>query len=226
MPSKKAGKGKKAFTALYLKLDSINDLARNMAGEKSYLLASKEAGGYRLMSEGERIGEGRIIYWAQAKSMGRYLIYVADEETGERVEVVNDVTARADHYKSQRIPIMELAGDPYPQMEKGALKEIRVVEAKDPNALVRALINSMADEEVPKILSFPAGKGRIIGSLTLLEGGEKVFTYSKAKTRERFSNISYDYNSDTLEYTNLVGGSSKINTRVINLSEQPEFFKI
>jgi hypothetical protein len=224
MPSKK-GKEKKTFRALYLKLESINDLARNMAGEKSYLLAAKEGNSYKLMCEGERIGEGKIIYCLNAKSIGRYLIYSAEEGAGEKVEMVDDVTQRADHYKSQRIPIIEIAKDPYSPMGKDDLKEIKMVEVKDPNALVRALINTMGEEELPRLVSFPVGKERIMGTLALLEGGDKAFAYSKAKPKEKFSNISYDYNSDTLEYTNLVGGTSKINTRVINLAESPLFFK-
>jgi hypothetical protein len=218
-------KGKKELKALYLGLDSINDLARNLAGEKSYLLAVKRGAAYRLMCSGERVGEGRIIYYFDSKKIGRYLIYGAEEESGERVEMADDVANRTDHYKSQRIPIIEIGRDPYPPMAKGDLKGVRKLEAKDPGALARALINSADEDEQPKLCAFADGRDRIIGTLALLEGHDRIFVYAKAGSGERFSNMIYDYNSDTVEYANSVGGTSKINIRTINLAEPPLFFK-
>lgn len=222
MPAKKEKKG---LRALYTRLESIEDLARSAAGERSCIFAVKSGTSYKMMCEGESIGEGRIIHHFDSKRTGRYLVYSTDEESGERAELADDVTQRNDHYKSQRIPIIEIVKDPYSAMGKGDLKGVSSVEAKDGGALARALVNDMGEDESPKLYSFAAGKERIIGTLAFLKGSDKTFIYSRVGQKGPFPAISYDYNSDTVEMSKSFNGAAKIRIRVINLAEQPPFFK-
>lgn len=171
------------------------------------------------------MGDGRIIYYFESRQTGRYLVYLADEESGEKVEIVNDVTKRNDHYKSQRIPIVEISSDPYSKMGKADIKGISAIEASDRGALARALVNEMDEDESPKLYSFPAGKGRMIATLALIKGSDRMLVYSKAESNERFPTISYDYGSDTVELSRSFNGASKIRVRLINLAEAPPFFK-
>jgi hypothetical protein len=218
-------KESKELKALYVRLESINDLGRKVVSEKPYIIAVKDGGSYRLICPGERVGEGRIIYFLETKSISRYLVYLAEEESGEKVEMADDVTNRADHYKSERIPIIEIAKNPYSLVGKADLKGVKTVEVNDPSALARALINSMEEDEYPNLYSFVAGKERIIGTFSLLRGPDSIFMYSRVRSRDKFSRITYDYINDTLEYTNQIGGTSKISIPVINLAERPPFFK-
>lgn len=214
-------KGKeKGPTAIYLKLSAIGDLARALAGERSQILAVKAAKGYSLMCEAEHLGDARIVLQLQAERIGRYLVYSNDEDAGERIEIVDDVTQRGDHYKSQRIPIVEVEKAPYLLAKK---VKITPLEVKELEALVRAIVNGTDEEEVPRAYSFPMGGKRAIGTLSLINGGEKVFAYAKAPSKEPSTTISYDYNSDTIEFPKKVGGALKIYIKLINLAERPQF---
>lgn len=226
MAAKKSKGKKEELVALYLKLDSLKDLARNAASERSFILAVKTKDGYSLMCEGERIGDGKIMYLFETKKIGRYLIYSSDEELGERADILDDVTEGPDHYKSQRTPIIEILKDPYSPMDKKDLKDVGIVEAKDMDSLMRAVVSEMGEDEMPKVVSFKSGKERIVGTLTLLKEHNKLFLYSKSPKIEPFSNITYDYNSDRVEASQSFSGMSKVHIRVINLEEKPPFFNV
>jgi hypothetical protein len=217
-------KEKKGLRGAYLRLESLEDLAISLTGERSYALAVKSGAGYKLMCDAEQLGDAKIMLYTETKSIGRYLIYSADDE-GEKVEIADDIAQRADRYKSQKIPIVEIAKDPYPSIEKGALKRMQTLEVKDQGALIRAMVNSMGEDESLKVYSFMSGGQRIIGTLTLINDHDKVFAYSKASSKGSFNTISYDYNSDTVELSKGFSLTPKIHIRVINLKDIPPFFK-
>ena len=219
-----AKKEKKENRATFVKTATLNDLVRNMAGGRSYAMALKAGSNYRILCEGEHLGDCSIVYYFESGKIPRYLIYSADEDGNEKVEMANDVTKRTDHYKSQRIPIMEISKDPYPPLDKDDLKKISVIGAKDMDALVRAMVSDMGEDEQPKLYSFMAGKERIIGSFALTK--HDTFVYARSPQKGIFSSISYDSVSDTIEFTNSFAGTSKLHIRIINLAEQPPFFKV
>ncbi len=209
--------------AAYVRTATLNDLVRNIACSRSYAMALKSGNTYKILCEGEHIGECRIIYYFESKTIARYLVYSADEENGETMEMVDDVTKRTDHYKSQRIPIIVIAKDPYSPQEKNDLKGLSLIEAKTPDSIIRALLSEMDEDEQPKVYSFMVGKDRIIGSFALTK--HDTFLYSKVTSKEQFPVISYDSVSDTAEPTKSFAGTSKLHIRIINLAEKPAFFK-
>lgn len=223
MAAKKGKKENKTPKAAYVRVATLNDLARSVMGEKSYIMALKQAGKYRLMGGAERVGEGHIIFYFEVNSLARYLIYSADEEHGERAELVNDVTERNDHFKSQRIPIIEISTDPYSPLEKADAKGMLLIKVSDKDALIRALVNEIGEDSVPKLYSFASGKEAIIGSFALMK--HDSFLYSKAAQKGLVSNISYDSSSDTIEASNSLSGPSKLRIPVINLAEPLPFLK-
>jgi hypothetical protein len=222
--AKKGKKEKQENRVTYVKTASLNDLVRNIAGSRAYSMALKSGSSYRLLCEGEHLGECRLVYYFDSSKIARYLIYSADEEGNEKVEMVDDVTERNDHYKSQRIPIVEISKDPYSPLEKDDLKNVTLIGTKDMDSLVRAIVSDMEEDERPKLYSFMAGKERIFGSFTLTK--HDTFVYAKASQKAQFSSISYDSVSDTIEFTNSFAGTSKLHIRIINLGEQPPFFKV
>ncbi len=218
-------KEKKGLRAAYIRVESLADLARSLVGERSYALAVKSASGYKLMFEAEQLGDAKMILHTEVKSIGRYLLYYADEETGERAEMADDIAQRSDRYKSQKIPIIEVTKDPYLPAEKGDMKRVQSLEVKESAALVRAMVNSMGEDESLKVYSFKSGGAHMIGTLSLINDHERVFAYSKVGAKAPFSTISYDYNNDIVEESKGLNGTSKIHIRVINLAESPPFFK-
>ncbi|MDE1865278.1 MAG: hypothetical protein KGH94_01405 [Candidatus Micrarchaeota archaeon] len=224
MPGK-ASKGKKGSKALYLRVTSIWDLGRALAGERSYALAVKSGSGYRLICDAEQVGETKIMLYFDVKSSGRYLVYTADDESGERVEIADDVAQRSDRYKSQKTPIVEVKKSPYSEVENGVVRKMSILEVRDQGALIRALVNGMGEDEQLKVYSFMHGSERMIGSFELLNDHDKVFTYARADSAEEFNTISYDYNNDVIETSKSPNGTSKIHIRVVNLAEEPPFFK-
>lgn len=218
-----AKKEKKENRVTYVKVTSLNDLVRNIAGSRSYSMALKAGSGYRLLCEGEHLGECRLVYYFETSKISRYLIYSADEDGNEKVEMVDDVTQRNDHYKSQRIPIIEISKDPYSPLKKDDLNKVTLIETKDLDSLVRALVSDMEEDERPKLYSFQSGKEKIFGSYTLTK--HDTFVYARSSQKDSFPVMSYDSISDTIEPTKTFAGTSKLHIRVINLAEQPPFFK-
>ncbi len=218
-----AKKAKDENRVAYVKTATLNDLARGIAGNRSYAMALKTAKGYRILCEGERVGECRLVYYFDTGKIPRYLVYSADEEGNEKVEMVDDVTGRTDHYKSQRIPIVEVSKDPYSPAGKDDMKKLILIAAKDADSLVRALVSDMGEDDQPTLYAFQAGKERIMGSFALTK--HDTFVYAKLSQKNPFPAISYDSVSDTIEPTNTFAGTSKLHIRVINLAEQPPFFK-
>jgi hypothetical protein len=218
-----AKKSKEENRVAYVEAATLNDLARNIAGSRSYAMALKSGSAYRILCEGERIGECRLVYYFETKKLPRYIVYSADEEGNEKVEMVDDVTTRNDHYKSQRIPIVEISKDPYSPAGKDDLKKIMLICAKDTDSLVRALVSDLGEEDQPTLYAFQSGKERILGSFDLTK--HDTFVYAKSSQKGQFPAISYDSVSDTIEPTNTFAGTSKLHIKVINLAGQMPFFK-
>lgn len=219
---KDSKKRRDELKALYVRVESLSDLVRCAVAERqTHIMAIKLAGGsYRLAAESDRSNGLRIFCYFDTEKIGSYVSYSTDYENGEQTEITNSVAGRQDHYKVYRLPIIEVASNPYLECKKEDLKGISVVEVKDHGALIKALINNMAeDENLPKIYSFSMGGSRFIGTFDIFPEQGRVFTYAKLQTKQRFRGLSYDYNNDRIEPTDSLSEAPKITVRAINLSE-------
>jgi hypothetical protein len=224
MPAKKKTE-KNELTALYVGVASLDDLARSALSERqTRIIAVREAAQYRLLTEGEKPGDFRIIYYFETQKIGKYLIYKADEK-GERAELADTVES-AGHYNTYKVPIIEMLSSPYAELKKGALEKVARSEARDYGSMVRSLVNHTDEDSLPpKLYAFFHEKSHVVGSFELFWEHHNVFAYAKIDSQLRFSVLNYDYNTDTIDSTGAFPDPSKIRVRVINLAEPFPFFK-
>jgi hypothetical protein len=226
---KKAGgkKDGKALSAYYMELESPLDLTRRESGNgPGSISAIKNGGVYRLLSYGEKLGDLRIVYYADVEKISNFLVYNPGSDSKEGFEIVGSVPGGYD-FKSYKFPIMELASDPYTEAKdfKKADKIIKV-QAKDPDSLIRSIVSQAhEDESVPRLYAFFNGKEHIIGTFGLFhESDAKIFIYSVTEIKKMFSALSYNYTDDKIEPVDSFTEKSLIYIRVINLKKPFPFF--
>lgn len=225
---KKGKKGEKDhLKALYLMVETLNDLMRSAVSQhQTRILAFKSEKGYRLLSEGEKIEGVRIFHGFDLQKIGKYIIYQFDYQKGEHTEIINDLSDRDEHFKSYKLPIVELSKNPYIECKKADLGEIHSIEASDYLSIIRFLVNESNSEEShgQKVYSYISNGKQFIASLELFWEHGKVLTSAKLNSKERFAAIVYDYNTDTAELSKSVTESSKPFVRIINLAGKLPIF--
>lgn len=214
--------------AYYIELESTLDFARHAFIHGSgHIKAIKEAGKYRLMSNGEKLGDTRLVYYSTLDKIGNFAVYDPGVETKERFEIKESIVDEANDYKTYKTPIIELLSNPYTE-ETGLKKAEKVtkVEIKDFGTLIRSLVGYIREEETPpRLYAFFDNNSHIIGTFELFhESGAKIFTYARTDTKEKFSALRYNYTTDTITPTNSFDEKSAVYIRVINLKKKFPFF--
>ncbi len=218
----KSNNGKKLH-ALYMEVGSLLDLARLTMGRSSHIKALKKDAEYILSTQGEKIGETRLIYFIRSKNVGKFLLYDPEIDGKEHAEVTD---AMPDHpeFRSLRIPIMEIDTNPYSD-GKLAINSAINVRASDFDSFVKALA-AMHEDGSPRAYAFFSGPGHIIGTFDMFrEPGTKVFTFSNSPFDKPFSAIRYNYITGKASATDSFTDNSSIYIRVINLRRPFPFFK-
>jgi len=225
---KKSGKRKgKEVYVYYAELESTLDLARYIAGygPGAYVKAVKEAANYRLLAAGEKLGDVRIVYYSDVKSIADFLIYSPESEKGERFELA-DKPGQPD-LRSFRAPVIELLSEPYSKVKDlSKAEKVINVEVRDPDALAKSIAGLAHDEdEMPRLYAFYSKNDHIIGTFDLFhESNAKVFAFARTKIRETFSALAYNYTTDTVERANNFSDRSAVYIRAINLKKPFPFF--
>jgi hypothetical protein len=221
-------KEKKELYAYYVELESPLDLARQAFGYTAgHIKAMKNKDKYVLMTPGERIGELRLIYYTQVDAIGNFFVYNPGSDSLERFEIKDRIISDHTDYKSYKAPIVEMLTTPYSElkdMKKGG--KVTKIEIKNSDALIKSLASyAQEDDPLPKLYAFFDGKDHIIGTFEFFhESGIRIFTYAKIAIPERFSALSYNYTTDSIEPVNSFTEKSAIYIRVINLKKPFPFF--
>ena len=233
MPKQKLEKPKserQKLCACYIKLNSILDLARHTCDFTNMIRpinALKENGKYRLFSIGERVGSVRILYYYNSDRIDQFCFYNPNEDSEEKLEMKSGLSLETSDYKIYKIPLVELAKNPY-TVKQDAKFEVTQVQVKDFRSLVKALLSRMAGEEngTPKVYAFFSKGVHYIGSFELFyESGAKFFAYAKVVKKDIFCSMSYNYNDGSVEASKSFSGKSHIYVRVINIADPLPFFK-
>ncbi|MGI0100874.1 MAG: hypothetical protein ACREBH_04130 [Candidatus Micrarchaeaceae archaeon] len=224
--SNKERKKRKEISAYYVELESMLDLARHAFDyPTTHINAVRIGNAYRMFSQGEKIGDVRMLYYVTVDKLSNFLVYTPGSDSNERFEMRESVH-EAD-YRSYKAPIVEMLSNPYTEV-KDIKKDGKVVKVgvRDPNMLIRSVAGYGHDDEMlPKLYSFYSGKDHIIGTFDFFrEGGAKIFTYAKTEMEQRFSAIRYNYTSDSIEPVNSFAEKSALYIRIINLKSPFPFF--
>ncbi|MGC8586128.1 MAG: hypothetical protein ACP5K5_01115 [Candidatus Micrarchaeia archaeon] len=226
MAKRKAGKSSKAgkIDAIFIKLSSLVDLARQMMGPSSlkHLTAIKEGGAYRLVSAGERVSNMQIVYYATIEKIGKFFVYNVNAPE-ESIEMRDSIGSISD-YNTLKAPVLELSENPF-RVVKRPRFDIQVIEASDFESFVKSLISDSQYGGVSaKAYAFQYKGTRYIGSFELLRDTGKIFAYAKMKDSKVFNYLRYNYTNDKIEEANTVAEKAYTYVRVINLSEPFPFF--
>ncbi len=227
MAKRKAGKSNKAgkIDVIFIKLNSLVDLARQMMGSNSlkHVTAIKEGSAYKLISAGERVSNIQIMYYAAIEKIGKFFIYNVNAPE-ESIEMRDSIEGSISDYNTLKAPILELSENPF-RVVKRPRFDIQVIEASDFESFVKSLISDSQYGGVSaKAYAFEYKGTRYIGSFELLRDSGKIFTYAKMKDSKVFNYLRYNYTNDKIEETNTVTEKAYTYVRVINLSEPFPFF--
>ncbi len=219
---KKSGtkkKGKDVY-AYYVELESVMDLARYLSGygPGAYLKAVKDASNYRLLTGGEKLGDVKIVYYTDVKSISNFMIYTPETERGERFEFA-DKPGQPD-MRSFRAPVIELLSEPYSKVKDlSKAEKVITVEVKDPDALAKSIAGmAHEDEEMPRLYAFHSKGDHIIGTFDLFhESNAKIFAFARTRIKETFIALAYNYTTDTIVRADDFSDRSAVYIRAINL---------
>ena len=221
--AKKEKPAEKGLHAIYIELDSMRDLARQLMGRSSHIKAFRKESEYMLSVQGEKIGDTRLIYFMRSKAMGKFLLYDPDVEGKEHAEITDSMPDHPE-FKSMRVPIMMLESNPY-SVGKFPGDSVTNVRAADFDSFVKALA-AMHEDGSPKIYAFFDGSDHITGTFDMFrESGAKVFTFTKAPFEKPFAAIRYNYMTGKPSATDSFTDNSSIYIKTVNLKSPFPFFK-
>lgn len=228
----KAKAGKKGrgngISAYYIEMDSPLDFARHISAYGwRHVKAVKVNGKYRLFSIGEKLSKVRLMYYTDLDKIGNFFVYDSDFNSAERFEIKDRMSTDTADYRHYKAPIIEILSNPYTE-EKDFNKAVKVlkVEVREFDTLARSLASyAIEDEPLPRLYAFFDKNSHILGTFELFhESGEKVFTYAKMDSNEKFSALRYNYTTDTISPTNSFEEKSAVYIKVINIKKPFPFF--
>ncbi len=207
--------------AVYIMVSSLEDLARCASGSQGHIKAISVAKRFRLLVEGERIGE-QMIYFFDVDSIGRYLIYMINE-SAQSANISNKHLDSAANYNSYALPIVQISSDPYKKIAHPKMDGAGLIEALDLESLVRATISNAYGEAVQKMYAFDYKGKHIIGTFELFKKKRGIFAYVSSESG--FGGLlEYDYSTDSIKSSQKVD-LGKTYIKVVHLSEPFPFFE-
>jgi hypothetical protein len=224
--TKKTKKSESGIYAYYVEVESPLDLARQVFDHgPAHVNAVKVKDKFRLFANGEKLGDVRLTYYVDLDKIGRFFVYAPGSEFKERLDITDNVLDL--DFKSYRAPIVEALANPYTEvkdMKKAG--DLIKVEIKDASSLIKSIAAySREEDSMPKLYAFHDKKVHIIGTFDFFyESGMRIFTYAKIGINEKFSALSYNYSTDTIEPVNSFPEKSVAYIKVINLKEPFPFF--
>ena len=223
MPSK----SKNEIKVRYFELNSEIDMARyacTFGLSHRPVYAIKRGGKYMLLAEGETISNTKSFYCTYTDRISRFLVYYVSEN--EENMKMQDIPREDEHYKSYRVPIIELEN--IPLVERTIKKEaVVLIKAKSLEYLVKDIISNSAEvESVLNSYCFEYKGTMYAGAFNLIPD-EKLttFMYSRCEAKGRFSFFKYSYTNDSIEMVDHISGNSFIFVKVINLKNPFPFFR-
>ncbi len=227
----KGSKSKQQSTTIHhVRLKSLKDLARNVltfGGHTRPIYSIKEKGHYRLFAPGIKLGDVRLVFYAETKEKGNFLMYQPGTQlVKENAEVKGAMLIEMQGRGIHNIPIIELNKNPYTE-DKKAKEKVTNIEVLDYFSIIRGVIQrSLEDETIGKVYAFKHKSIHYIGTFTLMEEEEtRNFCYAKTDFAKDYSFFRYNYTTDTAEPADVFGEHSYLYVRIINLEEAFSFFK-
>ena len=212
--------------ALYVKLNSVVDLARHMttSGTMKHVSAIRKGSMYKLFSIGEKVGGVQIVYYVNTEKLGKFIIYTISAQS-EYIEMRDTIAASISDYNVMKAPILELETELFKDV-KGSKGELTLIKAKDFDSFVKSLVNdSQYGGSSAKAYAFFYKGAHYTGSFELVRDTGKVFTYSELNDGAVFNYLKYNYSTDAVERANVMADKAYTYVRVINLAEPFPFFK-
>lgn len=227
MAKKPSKKDKSEFNVHFVKLANQIDLARYVCDFTPALrpiYSFKEDGKYRFFSEGEKVDDTRIMYYAEGSTTGKYGVYTpVSQSTKESFQILNKY--EKEDYKVYKFNIVEFISRPYKEksVKTNAITYVRI---KEPEPLVTALMSrGVTEETMSKVYLFSHDGDKFVGTFDLLGADDmRVFLFSRIEMKEQCGFFRYSYTTDRMEGTNEPFENQYMYVRIINLAEPPPGF--
>ncbi|MCL4373439.1 MAG: hypothetical protein M1360_00195 [Candidatus Marsarchaeota archaeon] len=223
--SRRSAKGK--IEVLYVRLNSIVDLARYMAasGTLKHVSAIKDGSAYKVFGTGEKISGMQVVYYANANKISKFIVY-NPSAASEYIEMRDTIAASLSDYSIMKAPVLELETGFFVEAKAKDI-ELTIVKAGDFESFAKALVNdSQYGGSSAKAYAFFYKGEHYLGSFELMRDNGKIFTYVKLGSGNIFNYLKYNYSTDSIEPTNSVTDKAYTYVRVINLAEPFPFFNI
>lgn len=219
----------KSNSILYVKLASLNDLARHACNydyTASSIICVKKPQGYMLMTFGEQIDGATIAYYVNVPQSEKLISYTypSSNSQGENTHFVKEMGAHPDHF----INIIGMDGRNMKEAKKP--KPMLAVKVSSPEELVMAVIKrGVEHDSLPHIYSFTNGKSSIICAFDIVEElaeGPKTIYYAAMQKNQSAAFARYKYTENKVDFTTYMGEHSYMYAKIINLAEPFQFFKM
>jgi len=223
---KHAKKSSGSISVVYVKVNSLVDLARQMSvqGSLKHISAIKEGSSYKLIYQGERLSGVQLLYYASADKLSKFFIYNPNPPE-EYIEMRDSIASSISDYNTMKAPILEISMNPFKEEKKPDM-ELTLVEVKDYESFIKSIVSdSQYGGSNSKVYAFFCKGEHYIGSFELMRDSGKIFAYSRLSNNKVFNYLKYNYNDDKIEETSAIAEKAFTYVRVINLAEPFSFFK-
>lgn len=219
----------KSNSILYVKLASLNDLARHACNydyTASSIICLKKQQGYMLMTFGEQVDGATIAYYVNSPQSEKLISYTypSSNGQGENTHFVKEMGTHPDHFMN----IIGMDGRNMKEAKK--LKPMLAVKVESPQELVMAVIKSGVEHgSLPHMYSFTKGKGTVICAFDIVEElaeGPKTLYYATMEKNPNACFARYKYTENKVDFTACMGEHSYMYAKIINLAEPFQFFKM
>ncbi len=224
MPKKKESSSIKAQLIEVYKPIDIARYACSFGLNNYPIYSVKNEKGYMIFIPGGKISEIRSVFYSNIEKTAKFFVY-STSDTEEKAEM-QDNPKESEHYRSYRIPIIELKKIPYEE-QKGKRQNVIHIKAVSSDSIVKNVIaNSLENEEIGHVYCFSHEKRTYVCAFGLIDDDKTTtMMYAQCKQEKRFSFFRYNYQNDVLETSETITGNAYIFVRVINLARPFSFFK-
>lgn len=224
MPKKKEISSIKAqFIEVYKPID-IARYSCSFGLNNSPIYAVKNNNGYTIFTPNGKISETKAVFYSNIDKIAKFFVYY-NGDIDEKAEM-QDNPKENEHYRSYRIPVLELKKIPYEE-QKGKKPNVIHIKAVSHESIVKNVIaNSLENEAIGQVYCFNHDKQTYVCAFGLIEDDKTTtIMYAPYKQEKRFSFFRYNYQNDVLETADTITGNAYIFVKAINLARPFSFFK-